>query len=81
MRKLLIHPSVFESFGLVLIEARQAGLDVIAPETDYVRDVVKPIETFDPLSQKSIARAVKRYLGIVESELIVNTSSDFWSSL
>lgn len=58
----LIYPSGFESFGLPLLEARQAGLDVLAPELDYVRDVIEPNETFDPRSPISIARAVRRHL-------------------
>lgn len=58
----LIYPSGFESFGLPLIEARQAGLPVLAPELDYVRDITDPDETFDPRSPLSIARAVKRHL-------------------
>lgn len=58
----LIYPSGFESFGLPLVEARQAGLAVLAPELDYVRDVIEPDETFDPRSPISIARAVRRHL-------------------
>ena len=58
----LIYPSSFESFGLPLIEARQAGLSVLAPELDYVRDVIDPDETFDPRSPISIARAVRRHI-------------------
>ena len=60
----LIFPSFSESLGLPLIEAREAGVDIIAPELDYVRDVVEPVQTFDPNSPVSISRAVKRYLGI-----------------
>jgi glycosyltransferase involved in cell wall biosynthesis len=59
----LIYPSEFESFGLPLIEAKQIGMPILAPELDYVRDVLDPNETFDPRSPISIARAVKRYLG------------------
>lgn len=58
----LIYPSSFESFGLPLVEARQAGLAVLAPELDYVRDVTDPDESFDPRSPVSIARAVRRFL-------------------
>jgi glycosyltransferase involved in cell wall biosynthesis len=58
----LIYPSTFESFGLPLIEARQAGLPVLAAELDYVRDVIDPEQTFDPESPISIARAVKRFI-------------------
>lgn len=61
--RFLIYPSLFESFGLPLLEAAQAGLPIIAAERDYVRDVVDPLTTFDPLSSRSIARAVRRALG------------------
>lgn len=64
-----IYPSAFESFGLPLIEARQAGLPVLAPERDYVRDLIDPEQTFDPESPVSIARAVKRFLGVEERAL------------
>jgi len=60
--KALIYPSGFESFGLPLVEAKMAGLPVLAPELDYVRDIVNPVESFDPSSPISIARAVKRFL-------------------
>jgi glycosyltransferase involved in cell wall biosynthesis len=59
----LIYPSLFESFGLPLLEARQAGLPIVAAERDYVRDVVEPVVSFDPESALSIARAVMRYQG------------------
>lgn len=62
----LIFPSSFESFGLPLIEARQAGLPIVAAELDYVRDVLDPEHSFDPESPISIARAVKRFIGIDE---------------
>lgn len=64
-----IYPSTFESFGLPLIEARQAGLPVLASELDYVRDVLDPEQTFDPYSAISIARAVKRFIGVEEQPL------------
>jgi len=62
----LVYPSKAESFGLPLLEARQAGLRVVAAELDYVRDVVVPDETFDPDSPLSIARAVRRLLHVPE---------------
>jgi glycosyltransferase involved in cell wall biosynthesis len=72
----LIFPSLIESFGLPLIEAREAGVDILAPELDYVRDIVIPAETFDPLSPLSISRAVKRYLGISEGLISLSTPSE-----
>ena len=77
----LIYPSTFESFGLPLIEARQAGLVVLASELDYVRDVLDPDETFDPGSAVSIARAVKRFLGIEEPSLPLQSATGFWKQL
>lgn len=62
----LIYPSTTESLGLPLIEANERQLPIIAGELDYVRDIVTPVETFDPESPLSIARAVKRHLGIAE---------------
>jgi glycosyltransferase involved in cell wall biosynthesis len=65
----LVYPSDFESLGLPLIEARAAGIGVLAAELDFVRDSVDPDEAFDPRSPLSIARAVKRYLGRPEPGL------------
>lgn len=62
--KALIYPSLFESFGLPLFEAAKAGLPILASERDYVRDVVKPVASFDPESALSIARAVLRHQGL-----------------
>ena len=73
----LIYPSTFESFGLPLIEARQAGLPVLASEIDYVRDVLDPEETFDPMSAISISRAIKRFMGIEESPLPLIDAKSF----
>lgn len=77
----LIYPSLFESFGLPLIEARQAGLSVLASELDYVRDVLDPEQSFDPDSPVSIARAAKRYLRIDEPALQLSDASAFIQTL
>lgn len=66
MSAALIYPSTMESFGLPLLEAAEAGLSIIASELDYVRDVSVPVQTFDPHSATSIARAVRRYLDAAE---------------
>lgn len=60
----LIYPSLFESFGLPLLEAKNYGLKIIAAEKDYVRDFIEPDLTFDPNSPLSISRAVKKILNI-----------------
>lgn len=58
----LIYPSMFESFGLPLVDANACGLPILAGELDYVRDLVDPAESFDPASAISIARAVARHM-------------------
>jgi len=61
--KALIFPSLGESFGLPLLEAQARDCPILASERDFVRDVCNPVQTFDPLSPVSIARAVLRFLG------------------
>ena len=73
----LIFPSTSESFGIPLLEAQQAGLPIIASELDYVRDVVSPVETFDPASPVSIARAVMRFLGCDEPPMPPLSAAEF----
>jgi glycosyltransferase involved in cell wall biosynthesis len=67
--KALIFPSMLESLGLPLLEAKHFSLPILASELDYVRDLVNPEESFDPSSPISIARAVKRFLEIGEKPL------------
>jgi glycosyltransferase involved in cell wall biosynthesis len=73
----LIYPSRTESFGLPLIEAMDYGLPILASELDYVRDVVVPVETFNPDSPVSIARAVRRFLGKAESTVQHHSADTF----
>ncbi len=73
----LIFPSKVESFGLPLIEATQMGLPVLASELDYVRDVIEPVETFDPESPVSMARAVRRFLKNPDPITPVGTAEEF----
>lgn len=73
----LIFPSKVESFGLPLIEAAQMGLPVLASELDYVRDIIEPVETFDPVSPVSIARAVRRFLKNPDPITPVGTAEEF----
>ena len=77
----LIFPSISESFGLPLIEARHLGLPIVAAELDYVRDVCTPVQTFDPLSATSIARAVQRFLGDADAPVQVGEPQSLWAAL
>lgn len=79
--KAVIYPSLLESFGLPLIEAREVGLPVLAGELDFVRDILDPEQTFDPQSPLSIARAVKRFLGLAEKPLPLLEAQTFLQSL
>ncbi len=72
-----IYPSLCESFGLPLLEARQYGLSIVAAELDYVRDLLDPAESFDPNSAVSIARAVKRFLQIQEQKVEICSTATF----
>lgn len=73
----LIYPSFIESFGLPLIEADQLGLPILASELDYVRDFVEPVQSFDPSSALSIARAIKRFMNIPEQSTPLQNADDF----
>ncbi|WP_083338797.1 glycosyltransferase [Chromobacterium sphagni] len=73
----LIYPSTIESFGLPLLEAAHCGLPILAAELDYVRDVVEPVETFDPCSPVSIARAVRRFIESPEPTADIYSPDDF----
>lgn len=77
----LIFPSLGESFGLPLVEARKMGVKILAPEMDYVRDVCVPLQTFDPNSARSIARAVERFYSVPPSVFEPFTPEEFWVQL
>lgn len=59
--KATIYPSYNESFGLGLVEAIEAGCDVIASDRPFVHAICYPSELFEPSSASSIADAVIRY--------------------
>ncbi len=75
--KAIIFTSNYESFGIPLIEAKYFDLPVLAGELDYVRDLVDPIQTFDPNSSISIYRAVKRFLNLSLYRTPIVTSKQF----
>lgn len=77
----LIYPSLYESFGIPLLEAQQAGLTIVAAELDYVRDSISPDQSFDPNSAVSIARAIKRSLGISEQQATILGADEFLSKI
>jgi glycosyltransferase involved in cell wall biosynthesis len=77
----LIYPSLQESFGIPLLEAKQFGLPIVAGELDYVRDSVDPFEVFDPNSPISIARAIKRSLDLPNELATLLDADEFLSKI
>ena len=77
----LIFPSFFESYGLPLVEANHYDLPVIGSELDFVRDILDPVETFDPNSAKSISRSVKRFMKIKEKKTDIVAPVEFIKSV
>ena len=73
----VIFPSRLESLGLPLLEALESGKPVLASESDVVRDILEPAQTFDPLSSRSIARAVMRFLGEESRRTEINDPAAF----
>lgn len=53
-----INPSLAESFGLPLIEAAEAGCEIISADLEYVYEVIKPMATFDPYNSSNIAKTI-----------------------
>jgi glycosyltransferase involved in cell wall biosynthesis len=77
----LVFPSIGESYGLPLIEASQIGLPILASELDYVREVCNPVQSFDPQSPLSIARAIRRFVDKVESPTQPASAAEFFCAL
>lgn len=73
----LIYPSLRESFGLPLVEASRLGVPILASELDYVYDVCTPVMTFNPMSFRTMSRAIKRFLGVVELATEISSPDSF----
>lgn len=73
----MIFPSLAETFGLPMLEARAQGVAILASERDFVRDVCIPNETFDPTSPRSIASAISRFMNQTNSapEIILDAEN------
>ena len=58
----LIYPSINESLGLPLLEAKLKKLPIIASDMDFVYDVCSPISTFNPYSAKDIYEKISELI-------------------
>ena len=65
----IIFPSLYESFGLGLIEATKFNLPIMASNLPYVFEVVEPNITFDPTSSQDI------YTAFLKSKEILGNSA------
>ena len=55
-----VYPSLYEGFGLPLLEAMQAGLPIAASTTPAVAEVTGDAAlSFDPLNKDSIVAAIR----------------------
>lgn len=76
--KAIIYSSHNESLGLGIIEAIEAGCDVIGADLPYIHAVCNPSGLFDPYSPESIAEAVEKYEDHKQhnSTLLINNMID-----
>ena len=65
---IVIYPSLYESFGLGLIEAAQYNLPIIASNLKYVYDVVTPNDVFDPNDIFDICLKMSDYKNILNKK-------------
>lgn len=58
----IIYPSLIESFGLPLLEAKNLNIPIFAAKLPYAKEILsKKGIYFDPLSSKSLYMALKKY--------------------
>ena len=74
----LIFPSLNESFGMPLIEAIFYGCKVIAPNLNYVGQVIIPSLTFNPYLVSSISESIQYAVenNIKKAEIIIENKID-----
>ena len=75
--EVLIYPSLFEAYGLPLIEAKKYQMKIISSDLDYCWDFLSPDEFFNPEDVHSIVRAVKRYLKVKPNLDKIYNSKEF----
>lgn len=71
--KATVYPSLNESLGLGIVEAINAGCDIIGSDLPFLHSICEPSCIFDPNNPDSIVEAVLRYEkgGLKKSELFI----------
>jgi glycosyltransferase involved in cell wall biosynthesis len=74
----VIHPSIIESFGLVLVEAASKGNAIISPDLNYVYDVCKPSITYSMENINGMKDAIAKSINedIHPSKLIIKDKTE-----
>jgi glycosyltransferase involved in cell wall biosynthesis len=60
----LIYPSLYESFGLPLIEAAQLDLVIIASDLPYVNEIISNYYSFNPLDINDISLIIEKVINL-----------------
>jgi glycosyltransferase involved in cell wall biosynthesis len=79
--EVLIYPSLFEAYGLPLVEAKKYKMKIIASDLDYCWDFIVPDDFFNPLDVNSISRSIKRFLKKKKKLDIIYNSKDFFNKI
>tara|TARA_B110000003_G_scaffold125200_1_gene127417 strand:+ start:9441 stop:10460 length:1020 start_codon:yes stop_codon:yes gene_type:complete len=79
--EVLIFPSLFESYGLPLIEAKKFKMKIIASDLDYCWDFIEPDEFFNPYDVDSITRSLKRFLKKNKKLDIIYSPNEFFNKI
>lgn len=77
----LIYPSLFEAYGLPLIEAKKHKMKIIASDLDYCWDFIEPDYFFNPYDVGSISRAIKRFLKEENKLDTIYTPNEFFNKI
>jgi len=77
----LIYPSLFEAYGLPLIEAKKYQMQIIASDLDYCWDFIEPDHFFNPYDIESITRSVKRSLKTKKDLDIIYKPKEFFKKI
>ena len=76
--KAIVYPSHNESLGLGIVEAINAGCDVISSDLPFTYSICKPSAIFNPYSPESIAEAIIKYESSIniQTQLLIGNRID-----